>query len=149
MKHSYLRPLVTALAVLAFTACGGGDDSGATDEPAAAPPAATPEPAATTSVDLPEGVTQAMVDEGQTLFNGAGTCFACHGQDGVGSQLGPAFNNNEWLQIEGSYESILEQINTGTTTPVQFPGLMLPRAGTNMTDDQVAAVAAYVYTLSH
>ena len=100
------------------------------------------------SAALPDGVTQAMVDEGKTLFNGAGTCFACHGMDGAGSQLGPAMNDNEWLQIEGSYESLVAQINAGTTTPVQFPGVMLPRAGTQMTDAQVSSVAAYVYSIS-
>ncbi len=90
-----------------------------------------------------------MVEEGRTLFNGAGTCFACHGQDGAGSQLGPPMNDDEWLAIDGSYESIIDQINTGTTTPVEYSGVMLPRAGTSITDEQVAAVAAYVYALSH
>ena len=148
MKHMYSKTLATIFTALAFTACGGGGEADTADEPAAAPPAMA-EPAPAMTADLPEGVTQAMVDEGRTLFNGAGTCFACHGMNGEGSQLGPAMDDGEWLQIEGSYESIAEQIKAGTDTPAQFPGVMLPRAGTNMTDDQVAAVAAYVYSLSH
>lgn len=147
MRNRFSSSLFVASAGLIFAACGGGESDTADDMPAAAPPAAQAAPAA--AGQLPEGVTQAMVDEGRTLFNGAATCFACHGMDGAGSPLGPAMNDDEWIHIDGSYGSIVEQIKTGTDQPQQFPGVMLPRAGTNITDEQVNAVAAYVYSLSH
>lgn len=148
MRHRFGMAVLVMFGGLTVAACGGGGETDTADEPA--PPAAdTPAPAAPTSAQLPEGVTQAMVDEGRALFNGAGTCFACHGNDGVGSTLGPDLTDGEWLQIEGTYESIVEQIKTGTDTPRQFPGIMLPRAGTNITDDQVNAIAAYIYSASH
>jgi len=131
-----------------LTACGGGGETDTDDAPAP-PAAATPAPAATSAAQLPEGVTQAMVDEGRALFNGAGTCFACHGNDAVGTTLGPNLTDSEWLQIDGSYDAIIQQIKTGTDQPKQFPGIMLPRAGTNITDDQVNALAAYIYSMSH
>jgi hypothetical protein len=36
----------------------------------------------------------------------------------------------------------------GVTQPVEHPGIMLPRGGTNISDDDVRAVSAYVWTLS-
>jgi mono/diheme cytochrome c family protein len=148
MRSRLSSSLFVASAGLLFLACGGGDSETADEMPASQPAAAEPVAQAATG-QLPEGVTQAMVEEGRTLFNGAGTCFACHGMDGVGSTLGPAMNDGEWLQVDGTYESIVEQIKAGTDQPAEFPGVMLPRAGTNITDAQVDAVAAYVYSLSH
>lgn len=136
---------------LAWAACGGGESGGeaaaSEDTPA---PAASPQASdAQGSGQLPEGVTQAMVDQGRELFNGSGTCFACHGQGGVGTTLGPNLTDGEWLNIESrSMENLVQLINTGVPAPQQFPGVMLPRAGANLTDDQVQALAAYVYSIS-
>src|SRR5690606_8563622 len=102
----------------------------------------------TAVVDLPEGVTQEMVAAGETLFGGGGMCFACHGANGAGGPLAPALNDSEWLNIEGSYDEIVEVVNTGVPNPVQFPAPMLPRGGTQITDEQVREVAAYVYSIS-
>jgi len=99
-------------------------------------------------MDLPEGVTAAMVAEGQTIFTSAGICFTCHMEGGVGGPLAPNLTDEEWLNIDGSYESIVSNIMTGVPEPKEHPGLMLPKGGTNITDEQVQAVAAYVWTLS-
>jgi mono/diheme cytochrome c family protein len=115
-----------------------------TTAPAAAPPAGAAAPPAT--VALPAGVTQAMVTEGQTVFGG--TCFACHGQAGAGGPLAPALNDAEWLNVDGSYESLVQVITNGVPQPKQHPAPMPPMGGAPLTDAQVSAVAAYVYTLS-
>jgi mono/diheme cytochrome c family protein len=141
---------LSILVIMAMAACGGGD-APATDEaePAAAEPAeATPADAAV-DMDLPEGVTAAMVAEGETIFMGEGICFTCHMEGGVGGPLAPDLTDDEWLNIDGSYESIVRNIITGVEEPKEYPGLMLPRGGTAITDEQVNAVAAYVWTLSN
>lgn len=141
---------VSTAATLALTACGGG---GETEQEAAPPPAAEPQqaaPAAQQAGPLPEGVTQAMVDEGKTLFHGAGICYTCHGQDGTGVQgLGPALGDAEWLHSDGSYDAIVNQINAGVTAAETKTGTIMPPKGgaVNLTDAQVRAIAAYVYSL--
>ena len=99
-------------------------------------------------VDLPEGVTQEMVTAGQTAFGGQGMCFACHGANGSGGPLAPALSDGEWLHIEGSYDEIVEIINTGVPNPVQFPAPMAARGGAPITEEQVREIAAYVYSIS-
>jgi mono/diheme cytochrome c family protein len=99
-------------------------------------------------MELPEGVTAEMVAEGETIFSGAGICFTCHMPGGVGGPLAPNLTDDEWINTDGSYEGIVQTVTTGVLEPEQHPGLMLPKGGTNITDEQVRAVAAYVWTLS-
>lgn len=141
---------------LIWAACGGGEAGGdeaaaSEDMPAASAGEAGEGGGGMQDMQLPEGVTQAMVDQGRELFNGSGTCFACHGQGGPGTTLGPNLTDDEWIHIQGdvTVDALVQQINTGVAEPEQFPGVMLPRAGANLTDEQVRSIAAYVYTLSH
>ena len=98
---------------------------------------------------LPEGVTVAMAEEGQAIFNGTtGICFTCHLREGGGGPLAPNLTDATWLNIDGGYESIVNIVMTGVPQPIEHPGLMQPRAGMPLTDDQVRSVAAYVFTLS-
>lgn len=97
---------------------------------------------------LPEGATVAMVEEGQSIFHGPGICYTCHVAEGAGGPLAPALSDEVWLNVDGAYASIVDLINVGVPQPLEHPGAMLPRAGMNLSDDQVAAVAAYVYMLS-
>ncbi len=115
-------------------------------EVAAAPAPAAAGPAA--NVPLPAGVTQAMVTEGASVFSGAGSCLACHGAGGAGSPIGPKLADNEWLNIDGEYESIVGLITTGVPAPKQFPAPMPPKGGSQISDEQVRQVAAYVYSIS-
>jgi mono/diheme cytochrome c family protein len=144
------RRVFGSVAVVAFalTACGGEQQQQAETPQAAAPAAAAP---ATTmpAGELLPGVTQAMVDEGKTLFHGAGICYTCHGQNGVGvTGLGPALGDAEWLHSDGSYDAIVSQIIKGVTATESKSGIMMPaKGGSAITDDQVKAVAAYVWTL--
>lgn len=112
--------------------------------PAAAVPAA-PQPQVA-QVQLPPGVTQAMVDQGKQTFDTS--CWACHGQGGSGGPLAPAVNDGEWLNIDGAYESIVGVVTMGVPQPKQYPAPMPAKGGAPLTDEQVRAVAAYVYTIS-
>jgi mono/diheme cytochrome c family protein len=97
--------------------------------------------------NLPAGVTQAMVDQGQDAFGTV--CAACHGQGGVGTASAPPLNDSKWLWISGNYDEIVARINSGVPQPKEHPAPMPPRGGGNFTDEQVRQIAAYVYALSH
>lgn len=99
------------------------------------------------AASLPAGVTQEMVDEGQKLYGTA--CVACHASGGAGSPAAPALNDGDWLHITGDYPEITNIITVGVGQPKQYPGAMPARGGGNFTDEQVRAIAAYVYALSH
>lgn len=106
--------------------------------------AATPLLSATSA---PAGVTQEMVEQGQQQFGTV--CTACHGAGGTGSQVGPALTDQNWLNISGSYDEIVNVIRTGVATPQQFPGAMPPMGGGSFNDEQIRQLGAYVYALSH
>jgi len=147
---------------IVFAACGGGDasaNSGAAPAPAPAPaPAAAPAtappaaPAAATPTygSPPEGATEAMLAEGDAIFHGVGLCFSCHGPTGQGMpQLGANLTDDTWFHGDGSYDFIIHTIETGVPEPKEAIAPMMPRAGTTISDEQVRAVAAYVWSLSH
>jgi mono/diheme cytochrome c family protein len=143
-----LMRYATVLLILAMAACGGTDAPPPAEDHAteAAAPAAAE---AAQDMNLPDGVTAAMVTEGEAIFTGAGICFTCHMQGGVGGPLAPNLTDEVWLNVDGSYESIIRNVTDGVPEPKEHPGIMLPKGGTNITDAQVAAVSAYVWTLSN
>lgn len=147
MHKALALPVVIALAL---AACGGGDDAPrAADPPPAttAPPEQTATPAMEIGVDLPPGVTAEMVSQGQQLY---GTiCVACHGAAGTGSPLGPSLNDQDWVHISGEFEEIVNITRTGVPQPRDYPTPMVPMGGGNFSDDQLRAIGAYVYVLSH
>jgi mono/diheme cytochrome c family protein len=90
-----------------------------------------------------------MVTQGQTIFTGAGLCQSCHGPDGSGTALAPNLRDQEWLNLQtGSYDEIVNLVNTGVATPKQAPAPMPAKGGSQITEEQVRQVAAYVYSLS-
>lgn len=144
------------LVILALAACGGSEGGapagGEAQQPAAdteaAPSGETAAPM--TTMELPDDVTPAMVTEGKEIFNSAtGTCYTCHMEGGTGGPLAPNLTDQTWINIDGSYESIVNTVMNGVPQPKEHPGIMLPKAGMPLSDDQVRAVAAYVWTLSH
>jgi mono/diheme cytochrome c family protein len=112
------------------------------------PDTAAAEPQQPRPVDLPAGVTQEMVTQGEQMFMGPGNCFTCHGAKGAGTPLAPALNDANWLHVDGSYDAIVGIITKGVPTPKQHPAAMPPRGGSQITDDQVRQVAAYVFSIS-
>lgn len=103
---------------------------------------------------LPAAVTPANVAMGDSIFNN-GSCQRCHGMKGIGAANAPALDGTKWLQLKtGSFEEIAGIITTGVpAAAIKDPAHknpMGPRGGRmNLTDPQIQAVAAYVYTLSH
>jgi mono/diheme cytochrome c family protein len=104
-------------------------------------------PAEGQALKLPEGVTQAMIDQGKTIFGGDGLCLTCHGQDGGGTPVGPNLTDTTWLHVDGSYDAIVNLINTGVPQPKEAMVPMLAKGGSNISAEQVRAVAAYVWSL--
>lgn len=100
---------------------------------------------------LPPGVTPQMIKDGQGIFQGAGLCTACHGPDAKGlPSLGANLTDTEWLHSKGTYDDIVKQVMTGVTADKSTSGtVMPPKGGSSITDAQVKAVAAYVWSLSH
>lgn len=103
------------------------------------------------AAQLPEGVTAEMVEQGEEIFGGAGICAACHGAGGIGL-IGPNLTDEEWLHGDGSFEFLVDLITKGVAageSKGSTPGMMPPKGGSSITEEQVRAVAAYVLTLSH
>lgn len=94
-------------------------------------------------------VTPAEIAQGDSIFHGPGNCYACHGTNAQGA-VGPNLTDAEWIHSDGSYDAIVKQVTTGVPQSESKSGIpMPPKGGSTITDDQVKAVAAYVYSLSH
>ena len=100
----------------------------------------------TLAANAPAGVTQEMVEEGAQLFGTV--CSACHGPGGTGTPAAPALNDAQWLNVSGGFDEIVTVIHTGVPAPVEHPGAMPPLGGGSFDDEQVRALASYVFALS-
>lgn len=103
------------------------------------------------SAPVPPGFTAEQVALGSRIYRGlerSGTCQGCHGPDGKGSTLGPALTGEKWLWADGSVASLAKVIHEGVVTPKQYPTGMPGNGGSELSDADVQAVAAYVWTLS-
>ncbi len=98
---------------------------------------------------IPQGATKEMVAKGNEIYHKQGLCYACHGQDGKGL-VGPNLTDDVWLHSKGTFEDIVKQVTTGVTKEQSKSGVPMPaKGGSSISDDDVKAVAAYVYSLSH
>jgi mono/diheme cytochrome c family protein len=98
---------------------------------------------------LPPGVTKEMITQGDAIFHGSGLCFACHGNDAKGA-VGPNLTDDQWLHNTGNYNDLVKQITDGVTKEQSKTGtIMPPKGGSDISDAEVKAVAAYVWSLSH
>jgi mono/diheme cytochrome c family protein len=97
----------------------------------------------------PAGVTPAAIAQGDSIFHKDGLCYACHGSNAEGA-VGPNLTDAEWLHGDGSYDFIVAMVTSGVPAEKAKKGIaMPPKGGSSITADQVKAVAAYVYSLSH
>jgi len=98
-----------------------------------------------------QDVATETVDEGASLFKGLGLCHACHGPEAKGiPNLGANLTDDEWLHSDGSLEGVLETIKQGVTGDKSSTGtLMPPKGGSSLSDEQLTAVATYVWSLSN
>ena len=114
----------------------------------------TPENTSTPKSPPPTGASSAapsaeLIAQGDKIFHGPGNCYACHGTNAQGS-VGPNLTDAEWIHSKGSYEEIVAQVTKGVTKEESKSGIVMPpRGGSTISDDDVKAVAAYVYSLSH
>ena len=169
------RIAATALAAaipLTIAACGGNKEGGTAGESAGAMPGGTtgaaPAPGATTPAGTTStggggaaggenvsasSITPQMVALGDSIFHGqaaGGTCQTCHGPNAKGTPLAPDLTDNKWITGDGSYQFILNTDTHGVPNPTPpYTAPMPPGGGASLSPDQLKAVAAYVYSLSH
>ena len=93
-----------------------------------------------------------MVALGARIYHGevgGAACAGCHGAHATGSPLGPDLTANKWLWSDGSYAGIQKIIQEGVAQPKQYRSPMPPMGGAQLTPEQLSALAAYVWSLSH
>jgi mono/diheme cytochrome c family protein len=108
--------------------------------------------AARASLPVPPGATRAIVALGDRIYHGqvsGASCTGCHGVNGAGSPLGPDLTGKKWLWSDGSYAGIGKVIRDGVAQPKQYRSPMPPMGGTQLTEEQLSALAVYVWALSH
>ena len=151
MRRRNWSAFIALFTVIAATACEKKEENTTINADTAVVAAPAPAPAATPAAPatLPAGVTAEMVTQGQQIFSGQGNCFTCHGPDAKGTQLAPNLTDAEWLNSDGTFEAVVQTIAVGVPTPKQHPAPMPAKGGSSITDDQIKAVAAYVYSISH
>jgi glucose/arabinose dehydrogenase/mono/diheme cytochrome c family protein len=101
---------------------------------------------------LPPGASASLVVLGKRVYEGevgGAACTGCHGANGEGSPLGPNLARGTWLWSDGSYAAIAATITQGVAAPKQYRAPMPAMGGADLSPEQVNAVAAYVWTLSH
>jgi glucose/arabinose dehydrogenase/mono/diheme cytochrome c family protein len=106
----------------------------------------------TASLPVPRGATKEMVALGDRIYHGqvgGATCTGCHGANATGTPLGPDLTDTKWLWGDGSYAAIAKTISAGVPQPKQYRSPMPPMGGAQLSSEQVSAVAAYIWGLSH
>ena len=64
--------------------------------------------------------------------------------------MGPNLTDSEWIHGDGSYDFIVATVTSGIPKEKAKGGIAMPaKGGSSISDDDVKAVAAYVYSLSH
>ena len=150
MRGMKLSAVILTLALAACADSGNQEDTAATGgEPAATTTdAAAPAGGATQMAGQPpQGATAEDVTAGQQIFTSTGNCYTCHGPDAKGTALAPNLTDAEWLNIDGSFASIQQNVKTGVPQPKQHPAAMPAMGGANLSDDQIRQVSAYVWSL--
>jgi mono/diheme cytochrome c family protein len=88
-----------------------------------------------------------MVTQGKKVFSGKGLCVACHGDAGKGG-LAPSLRDSTWIHSKGGYDDIVAQVRRGVPAESSATKLVMPpRGGSPINDAELAAVAAYVWSL--
>jgi glucose/arabinose dehydrogenase/mono/diheme cytochrome c family protein len=117
----------------------------------AAPPEGTNKNAGA-QLPVPPGSSAKAVALGQQIFAGqvgGAPCSGCHGSDGKGTPLGPDLTSGKWVWSDGSLGGIQKSITAGVPNPKNYRGPMPPLGGAQLSSEQTAAVAAYVWAMGH
>jgi mono/diheme cytochrome c family protein len=134
------------LALLAILVLAGSASLSAQSTPENS---STPKPPPADAPSAAAAATPELIAQGDKVFHGPGNCYACHGTNAQGS-VGPSLTDAEWIHSKGSFDEIVAQVTKGVTKEESKSGIMMPpRGGSTISDEDVKAVAAYVYSLSH
>jgi cbb3-type cytochrome c oxidase subunit III len=91
----------------------------------------------------------ALIAKGDTVFHKTGLCYACHGTNAEGT-VGPNLTDGEWIHGDGSIEMIVATVTSGIPKEKSQSGIVMPpKGGSSISEEDITAVAAYVYSLSH
>lgn len=102
--------------------------------------------AVSAALPTPPGATAEQVAQGMALFQG-GSCADCHGRNATGEPAGPPLNTGSPLWTDGSLAQITDVIGNGVPQPMQYPKPMPPMGGAQLSPDELAAIAAYVWAV--
>jgi hypothetical protein len=61
--------------------------------------------------------------------------------------LGPDLTDTTWLNTDGTYSGIVEVISKGVPRPRKAIAPMLPMGGARLSQEQIRAAGAFVYSL--
>ena len=137
---------VAILSALAFLTVSAAVSAAAQSNPetSATPAAPATGEASPASAPAPE-----LIAQGEKVYNGPGNCYACHGSTGQGA-VGPNLTDADWIHSKGTLEDIAAQVTNGVPKEKAKSGIpMPPKGGGTLSDGDIKAVAAYVYSLSH
>jgi len=100
------------------------------------------QPDSTTAFADSVAVRQEAIAAGRKVFQGKGSCFACHGAKLEGTAIAPTLRNNKWRNGDGSLGMILRVLHNGVrnTAMVSRPG--------NIDETELLQVATYVWAVS-
>jgi mono/diheme cytochrome c family protein len=106
----------------------------------------------TRPLPTPPGATAEQVALGDRIYHGEasnGACSGCHGSDAGGSPVGPPLKAGQWLWSDGSLAGLSAIIAKGVPKPKRYQGVMPPMGGSPLSKQDLAAVTAYVWAVSH
>jgi hypothetical protein len=94
----------------------------------------------------PDGVTPARTTLAPNCTRSSGMCFV----SGRTRRRRAEPDDAVWIHSKGTFPEIVQQILAGVPASQSKSGVMMPpRGGGDLSADQVEAVAAYVWGLSH
>lgn len=94
----------------------------------------------------------ALIARGDSLYHGVigdANCILCHGPFLNGGSHGTDLRDQRWHHGDGSYDFLVSVTRNGVEDALHSPiSRMPPMGGIPLTDEQVRALAAYVYWFS-
>lgn len=113
--------------------------------------------------ELPESVTDwlardqvqrwaGLLETGKQLF-ADGSCTMCHGDEGSNGRWGPDLTDADWVQSDGGLAGVRETVMWGVRrrdfVDPNRRFQMNPAGGMNLEEEELDALAAYVWSLSN
>ena len=97
-------------------------------------------------------IPEARLEMGRAAYQ-TGMCFKCHGEDAMGTKRAPDLTDGHWDHCDGSVEGILGVLRRGVKKGEMIdparPFAMNPATNLIKSEDELLALAQYVWSLSH